>query len=86
MNRRKNTILFAIGALITALVVYVTVRLWASEAVFSVVPGWHTIIYPPEITWAMLTVIILVTSLLVYFVFRGTIKVLTVLWTKIMNH
>jgi hypothetical protein len=48
-QKRKNHIVDPWG-LITKLVVYVTVRLGTSDAAFSIVPGWHTTIYQPEIT------------------------------------
>ncbi len=65
--------MLTLGGLVTTLVVYMTVRLGTGDAAFSIVPGWHTTIYPPEITWTILTIIILVASLLVYFIFKGTI-------------
>ena len=85
MTKRERTILLILGGLITTLAVYVTVRLWTSDAAFSIVPGWHTTIFPPEITWTILTIIILLTSVIVYLVFRGTIKLLTVLWTRLKS-
>src|SRR6187551_205956 len=85
MRKKDKIILLTLGGLITTLVVYVTVRLVTSDAAFSIVPGWHTTIYPPEITWTILTIIILVTSLLVYLIFRGILKLLTSLWTRFRN-
>ena len=82
MNKREKPILLIFGGLITTLVIYVTVRLSISDAAFSIVPGWHTTIYPPEITWIILTIVILVTSIVVYLVFRGTIKLLASLWMR----
>lgn len=70
------------GGLITTLVVYAIVRLSTGDVAFSIVPGWHTTIYPPEITWVILTVMILVTSLMVQLIFRWSIKLLTKFWTK----
>ena len=85
MGRKEKIILLPLSGLITTLVVYVTVRLMTSDAAFSIVPGWHTTIYPPEITWTILTIIILVTSLLVYLIFRAAIKLLTSLWTRMKS-
>ena len=82
MNKREKTIQVILGGLITTLVIYVTVRLSSSDAAFSIVPGWHTTIYPLEITRIILTIVILVTSIVVYLVFRGTIKLLTSLWMR----
>lgn len=85
MTKVEKIILRTFAGLMTALLAYVILRLWTSNAAFSIVPGWHTTIYPPEITWAILTAILLATSILVYFVFRGAIKLLTALWTKIKS-
>ena len=85
MSKREKIILLTLGGLITTLVVYVTVRLGTSDAAFSIVPGWHTTIYPPEITWTILTIVILVTSLLVYLIFRVITKLLTSLWTRLKS-
>lgn len=85
VSKKEKIILLTLGGLITTLIVYVTVILGTSDAAFSIVPGWHTTIYPPEITWTILTLVILVTSLLVYLIFRGAIKLLTSLWTKMKS-
>ncbi|MEJ7643713.1 MAG: hypothetical protein WKF87_03905 [Chryseolinea sp.] len=85
MSRKEKNILLALGGLITTLVVYVTVRLGTNDAAYSIVPGWHTTIYSPEMTWTILTIIILVISLLVYLIFKGTIKLLSSLWTKLKS-
>lgn len=85
MSKREKIILLTLGGIITTLIFYVAVRLWTSDAALSVVPGWHTTIYPPKIMWAILTIIILLTSIVVYLVFRGTIKLLTSLWTRIKS-
>lgn len=82
MREKEKITLFTLGGLLTTLAVYLTVRLGISNAAFAVVPGWHTTIYPPEITWIILTILILVTSLLVYLIFQLAIKCLTSLWTK----
>jgi hypothetical protein len=70
MNKREKRTLLILSGLITTLVVYVTVRLWTSDEAFSVVPGWHTTIYPTGLTLTILTIGILVTSIIVYLVFR----------------
>ena len=88
MSKAEKKILLFLGGLIAILSVYVAVRLWASDAVLSiagwhtVAPGWHTVIYPAEITLAILTILILVGSMTVYLVFRGTNKLFSVLWTR----
>jgi hypothetical protein len=74
MSTKEKSILLTLGGLITTLVLYLTVRLGTSDTAFSIIPGWHTTIYPPDITWTILTIIILVTSLLVYLIFRVTVK------------
>jgi hypothetical protein len=82
MKNKEKIFLLTIGGVITTLVVYVTVRLSTSDAAFSIVPGWHTTIYPPAITWAILTALILVTALIVYLIFKLTLRLLTFLWTR----
>lgn len=60
-------------------------RLATSDAAFSIVPGWHTTIYPRDITITIFTIVFLVTSLLIFLIFRGTIKLLTALWTRLRS-
>lgn len=85
MKKREKTILFTLGGLLVLLVIYVTASLWTSDGVLSIVPGWHTTIYPPEITWSALAAIILAIGITVYLVFRGMIKLLTVLWERMRS-
>lgn len=76
MSRKEKSALLVIGGLITTLILYVTIRLWASDQAISILPGWHTTIYPPEIYWIFLTIIVLLYVLIVYLLFRGTIRLL----------
>ena len=85
MSGREKTILLILAGVITTLFVYMAARLATSDAVFSIVPGWHTTIYPHDITVTFFTIAFLVTSLLVYLIFRGTIKLLTALWTRLRS-
>jgi hypothetical protein len=85
MSKKEKIILGTLGGLITTLVVYVTVRLGTSDTAYSIVPGWHTTIYPSETTWTVLTIVILIMSLLVYLIFKGTIKLLSSLWTRLKS-
>jgi len=72
MSRIVKYILLTIGGLITSLVGYLTLRLWTSDEVLSILPGWHTTIYPNEVYWIILTIIVLLTSLIGYLLFRAT--------------
>lgn len=47
------------------------------------VPGWHTTIYPAQITWAIVTVILLSTSMLIYLMFRMAGRWLAILLGKL---
>lgn len=76
MSRKEKSALLVIAGLITTLILYVTIRLWASDQAIPILPGWDTTIYPPEIYWIFLTIIILFYSLIVYLLFRSTIKLL----------
>lgn len=85
MIQVEKTILFALAGLVTALLVYVTVRLSTADMTYSVVPGWHATMYPPEITWTALTIIILATSLIVCVIFRVTLRLFTLLWSRMKS-
>jgi hypothetical protein len=76
MSKKEKTTLLVIVGLIITLILYVTVRLWTSDQAISILPGWHTTIYPPEIYWIFLTIIILLYSLIIYLLFKGTIRLL----------
>lgn len=67
------------------LIVYVMVRLKTNDAAFSIVPGWHATIYPPEITWSIFTVIILILFLAGYLVLRLIAKLFTLWWAKLKS-
>jgi len=85
MSKSEKTILLILAGVTTTLVVYLSLRLRISDGVISLIPGWHTAMYSPDITWTLLTVIVLVTSVTVYMVFCGTIKLLTTLWTRLKS-
>jgi len=85
MSKTERTTLVTLAGLATTFIVYVSVRVLSSDETFSIIPGWHTTAYPPDISWTLLTAIILVTSLLVYLTFRVTIKILTALWTRLKS-
>ena len=73
---KEKSALLVIAGLIATLTLYVTIRLWTSEQAISILPGWHTNIYPPEIYWIFLTIIILLNSVVAYLLFKGTITLL----------
>ncbi len=83
MGKKEKTLLLILAGMLTTLVVFVTVKLWAGEAALTIIPGWHTTIYTPEITWTILTILILATSLMVNLIFRVAIKLLVTLRTKL---
>jgi hypothetical protein len=76
MNKRERKTLSAFAGLAIALMVYIAVRLLGIDAAL-VVPGWHTVIYPKDITFSILAVVILLASLAVYLFVCGSIKLLT---------
>jgi len=76
MSKKEKSTLLVIAGLIITLVLYVTLRLWTSDQGISILPGWHTNIYPHEIYWIFLTILILLYSLIVYLLFKGTIRLL----------
>jgi hypothetical protein len=76
MSKKEKSLLLSIGGLITTLILYVTIRLWASDQGISILPGWDTTIYPPEIYWIFLTIIFLVYTLIAYLLFRRTKELL----------
>ena len=84
MRKAEKIVLSGLTILITTLIVYVMVRVGTSDLAFSIVPGWHTTIYPVEITWAMLTALILITTLLVYIIFRIIFKILKAVTKRIL--
>ncbi len=85
MSKKEKSILLILGGLITMLIVYVMVRLKTNDAAFSIVPGWHTTIYPPEITWSIFTVIILILFLVGYLILRVIAKLFTLWWAKLKS-
>jgi len=72
MSKMEAKMLGFVGGLILVLVVFVIVRSRAAGAEFSI--GWHTTVYPPEVTWSILALITLALSMLLYLVFRTKTK------------
>ncbi|WP_160143578.1 hypothetical protein [Chryseolinea soli] len=85
MSKGEKIVLLALAGLLTILAGYVAVKLGTSDAAFSILPGWHTTIYPPAVTWAILVIVILVASFVVYLIFRGAVRLLTLLWAKLRS-
>lgn len=85
MIQVEKIILLALAGLVTALLVYTTVRLSTADITYSVIPGWHTTMYPPDITWTALTIIILAISLIVCVIFRATLRLFTLLWSRMKS-
>lgn len=85
MTKSKKLIFGISAGFLTALTVYFMVRLFTSDMLLSVIPGWHTTIYPPEMTRILLTILILLMSWLVYLMFRGAKKILLLLTNSLMR-
>ena len=85
MSKKEKAILLTLGGVITTLTVFVTLRLWTSDPATSIIPGWHTTVYPSEITWTIVTIAFLLTILLVYLTIKGGIKLLILLWVKLKS-
>lgn len=83
MNKREKSIVLTLAGIITLLLVYLIFRFSKSDTALSIVPGWHTTIYPPEIMWTIFIIIILLTSLLVYFIYKGILKSLALLLKRL---
>jgi len=77
-----------IGGLLTFLIVREIIRFLSKDFAFSVISGWHTIIYPPDMTINVLTLIALILSFIVVIInsiCKKIIKMLAMKITKIIN-
>lgn len=70
MKSKANPYLLTAGSILTILATYLIIRFGINEAAFGVVPGWHTVIYPPNVLWIIMTVMLLVSTLLVHLIFK----------------
>lgn len=75
----KNRFKF-ISAVLTTLILYLSVRLWLLDGTYTVIPGWHTTLLPADIAGVWLTTAILFSSLVVWMLFRGIFKLL--MWLR----
>jgi len=92
---KRHQLLFRlISGIITFLIVYFLVlSLLIKDFATSLEPGWHTTIYPPK--WHatnypfgnafMFTLAILISTLLVYLLFKYLVRFLTFIWSKIFS-
>lgn len=76
--------MYLISALIATLLTYVVIRprFLTIDEIYSVIPGWHTTIFPPAITWTIITFIILIVAILVYSILRFAVKVVSSCWVS----
>lgn len=81
--KKENSILLTAGAILTIMIVYLIIRVGVNDTAFAVVPGWHTVIYPPDILWIVLTTLMLVSTLIVHLIFKLTMKLLSLAWSRI---
>jgi hypothetical protein len=79
MSSKEKIFLFILGGLLSCLILYLSVWLWISDSTLSIVPGWHTTIYPPEILWTVFTFGILIAAIIVCSLFRATTKLMSLM-------
>jgi len=71
-----------LGLSILCICIFIIYSLFITDFAFSVIPGWHTVLYPPKVMLAILLLIILVTVFIVYY----TIKLLLNLVRQFKNN
>jgi hypothetical protein len=59
----------------TSILIYVLVRFLIGDTMLSIIPGWHTTIYPPEIIAIVITILILLFITLAYLLFSWFNKI-----------
>jgi hypothetical protein len=89
MKKRQAFLLNFIAGAITFLIVYACIDaflyfrwfIFFTDLTTSMVPGWHTTIYPfKDILY--LTIILVILSAVVAFLFKYLYKMITYFWTK----
>jgi hypothetical protein len=80
MEKINRTLFFIVGGLLTFLIIYLIVRVLVSDYTQSVIPGWHTTIWTGQEMIIALTVVILINSLITYFVFIAIVRLLKKVW------
>jgi hypothetical protein len=78
-GRRIFTIVIA--CILTFFATRAVIGILAGDLAYSVIPGWHTIIYPPEMTLTMLTGMLLILTLMVV----GLYKTLSLFISAVLN-
>lgn len=83
MSKVNRVFLISTSGLLTTLAVYLLIRFVTEDLPLSLVPGWHTTIYPPSVTYVILTALFLVSSLLIYAVFKIFIRLVLMISSKL---
>lgn len=80
LRKTERIIIYSFIGLIVTLVLYMSARLWLlGEPDPLLLPGWHTIIYPPDVSFTIIALIALVPCFLSYFTLKGLSKIWLVL-------
>ncbi len=85
MKSWHKLLLKLIAGIIAFVVIYECVGLiFFNDFTASLVPGWHTTIYPFGSNLS-LTIIITCFTIFSYFLFKGLLKLVTYIWMKIFQ-
>ena len=81
--RRKRILTIIIGCLLTFLTTRTLIAMLAGDFAYSVIPGWHTVIYPPEMTLTVLTGILLGLTLIVVGIYKAVSILISLIFDRI---
>jgi len=71
----KKIYTYFLAMISTSILIYVLVRFLIGDTMLSIIPGWHTTIYPPEIIAIVITLLLLLFSFIIYALFKWFNKV-----------
>lgn len=74
-----------ISTLLIVILTYVFFRLrfLMADGVYSIIPGWHTTILPPAMTWTLLVTITLIGAILLYVILQYMIKLVKSVYERV---
>jgi hypothetical protein len=79
----KRFVPVLIASFLTFLITRLALAFLAGDFAYSVIPGWHTIIYPPEMTLTVLTLILLSLTLSIAGLFKLMTKLILIIFKRV---
>ncbi len=80
---KQKIIISIIATILTFIVVRELLRLMIGDFAYSIIPGWHSTILPPQTTLTVLTILLLIMTLVILGLYKLIFNAFLSLWIKL---